>query len=99
MKHHPEKCQQDQQDDENAAVEPAGEELELDLGDKELDFDEAFLLESLRVRPLKPLPEDPEADPLPAEAVTVYINEVAAASYMRGREGKVPGPAPQAPAA
>lgn len=34
----------------------------------------------------------------PAEAVTVYINEVASASYMRGREGKVPGPAPRAPA-
>lgn len=34
----------------------------------------------------------------PAEAVTVFITEVAAASYMRGREQKTPGPAPVPPA-
>ena len=34
----------------------------------------------------------------PAEAVTVFINEVAPPAYMRGREAKVPGPAPRPPA-
>ena len=34
----------------------------------------------------------------PAEAVTVFINEVKPASYMRGREAKTPGPAPRPPA-
>ena len=34
----------------------------------------------------------------PAEAVTVFVNEVAPAGYMRGREAKTPGPAPRAPA-
>ena len=34
----------------------------------------------------------------PAEAVTVYINEVAAPAYMRGRTGKTPGIAPIPPA-
>lgn len=34
----------------------------------------------------------------PAEGVTVIINEVAPASYMRGRTAKTPGPAPTPPA-
>ena len=34
----------------------------------------------------------------PVEGVTVIINEVAPASYMRGRTAKVPGPAPTPPA-
>ncbi len=34
----------------------------------------------------------------PAEGVTVIINEVAPASYMRGRTAKTPGPAPAPPA-
>ena len=34
----------------------------------------------------------------PAEAVTVFINEVQPSSYMRGRTPKVPGPAPTPPA-
>ncbi len=34
----------------------------------------------------------------PAEAVTVYINEVSAAGYMRGRSAKTPGPAARPPA-
>ncbi|MEM7212709.1 MAG: tautomerase family protein [Pseudomonadota bacterium] len=34
----------------------------------------------------------------PAEAVTVFVNEVQPSSYMRGREAKVPGPAPTPPA-
>ena len=34
----------------------------------------------------------------PAEAVTVFVNEVKPASYMRGREAKTPGPAPRPPA-
>ena len=34
----------------------------------------------------------------PAEAVTVFITEVAPASYMRGRTDKTPGPAPRSPA-
>ena len=34
----------------------------------------------------------------PADAVTVFITEVAPAGYMRGRTAKVPGPAPRPPA-
>ena len=34
----------------------------------------------------------------PAEGVTVFINEVAPASYMRGRTAKTPGAAPRPPA-
>ena len=34
----------------------------------------------------------------PAEAVTVFINEVQPSSYMRGRTPKTPGPAPVPPA-
>ena len=34
----------------------------------------------------------------PVEGVTVIINEVAPASYMRGRTAKTPGPAPAPPA-
>jgi phenylpyruvate tautomerase PptA (4-oxalocrotonate tautomerase family) len=34
----------------------------------------------------------------PADAVTVYVNEVAPAGYMRGRLAKTPGPAPRPPA-
>lgn len=34
----------------------------------------------------------------PADAVTVFINEVQPSSYMRGRTPKVPGPAPVPPA-
>lgn len=34
----------------------------------------------------------------PADAVTVFINEVQPSSYMRGRTPKVPGPAPSPPA-
>ena len=34
----------------------------------------------------------------PAEAVTVFINEVQAPSYMRGRTAKTPGAAPRPPA-
>ncbi|MEM7687355.1 MAG: tautomerase family protein [Pseudomonadota bacterium] len=34
----------------------------------------------------------------PAEAVTVFITEVQSTSYMRGRQAKVPGPAPVSPA-
>ena len=34
----------------------------------------------------------------PADAVTVFITEVASAGYMRGRTGKVPGLAPRPPA-
>jgi phenylpyruvate tautomerase PptA (4-oxalocrotonate tautomerase family) len=34
----------------------------------------------------------------PVEGVTVIVNEVAPASYMRGRSAKTPGPAPTPPA-
>ena len=34
----------------------------------------------------------------PADAVTVFINEVQPSSYMRGRTPKVPGPSPTPPA-
>ena len=34
----------------------------------------------------------------PAEAVTVFVTEVQPSGYMRGREAKVPGPAPLPPA-
>jgi phenylpyruvate tautomerase PptA (4-oxalocrotonate tautomerase family) len=34
----------------------------------------------------------------PVEGVTVIVNEVAPASYMRGRSAKTPGPAPAPPA-
>lgn len=34
----------------------------------------------------------------PAEAVTVFVTEVQPSGYMRGREAKVPGPAPVPPA-